>query len=201
MRLAYSLFAILSLAIAALSMRLVVLPLHVQGDFLLHYLPNAKLGLYMHLIGAPAALALMPFQFSNRLRARRPRLHRVTGYGYVISILIGALGAFLMFPHFEGSMWALIGFCVLNVAWVYSTVRALNHARARQFAEHRIWMMRSAAFTSAAITLRLIMPFLMLAGWPILDTYEVTGWASWILNLAIVEFWLLRRSRNQTLTA
>jgi hypothetical protein len=51
-------------------------------------------------------------------------------------------------------------------------------------------MIRSYALTSAAITLRLITAIGGSVGITFYDAYVFAAWASWIINLALVEAWL-----------
>lgn len=161
---------------------------------LAHYLASDRLPLYAHIVFAPLALLLVPFQFWRGLRDRHRHIHRAIGYTYATSIIVAAIGSLLILPHFMGSAWAMSGFAVLAVLWVSTTTRAVLLARARRFDEHRAWMMRSAALTFAAVVLRLMMLPLMATGMPMLQTYDITAWASWLLPLLVAE-WHLRRRR------
>lgn len=162
---------------------------------LTHYVANDTVPLYAHIVFAPLALLLAPFQFWKGLRDRHRRIHRVMGYAYAGSIAIAAIGSLLMLQRFMGSAWAASGFALLAALWLASTARAVFLARARRIAEHRAWMMRSAALTFAAVVLRLMMLPLMATGMPMLQTYDITAWASWLLPLLVVE-WHLRRRRS-----
>ena len=51
-------------------------------------------------------------------------------------------------------------------------------------------MVRSYALTSAAITLRIITAVGGAVGVTFYDAYVFAAWASWIINLAVVETWL-----------
>ncbi|MBE0580379.1 DUF2306 domain-containing protein [Devosia sp.] len=190
------LFWFLSIVIAALAFVVVTLATAIGFDqaapHLVHYLDSEKLPLYAHIVFAPLALLLAPFQFWAGLRNGHRRIHRAIGYAYAVSIAIAAIGSLLMLPRFQGSTWATTGFALLAVIWVATTARAFLLARARRIAAHRAWMMRSAALTFAAVVLRLMMLPLMATGMPMLKTYDITAWASWLLPLLVVE-WLLRR--------
>lgn len=190
------LFWFLSIVIAALAFVVVTLATTIGFDqaapHLVHYLDSEKLPLYAHIVFAPLALLLAPFQFWAGLRNGHRRIHRAIGYAYAVAIAIAAIGSLLMLPRFQGSTWATTGFALLAVIWVATTARAVLLARARRIAEHRAWMMRSAALTFAAVVLRLMMLPLMATGMPMLETYDITAWASWLLPLLVVE-WLLRR--------
>ena len=54
-----------------------------------HFAPG-MLFLIPHAMFAGVALIMGAFQFSNRLRSRYLRVHRVMGYIYVVSVMVGA---------------------------------------------------------------------------------------------------------------
>jgi uncharacterized membrane protein len=60
-----------------------------------HFAP-AKWYLAVHALFGAIAMAVAAFQFSNRLRARYLRMHRVLGYVYVTSVFISAPFAVLV---------------------------------------------------------------------------------------------------------
>lgn len=185
-----------SILIAVISLRFLFAPMQVVMAHMVHYLPEVPLALYAHIIGGPLALVLAPFQLWRGLRAARPRLHRAMGYAYVASVLLAGAGALLMLPHFLGSPFAATGFAALAVLWIGFTLRGVALARAGARAAHRRFMLRSVALTLAAVTLRLIMAPLMEQGWTVVETYEVTAWAAWLPNLALMEIYVRRKSKR-----
>lgn len=188
----YGTVTVLCTAVALVSARAYLLPLDLVMPHMLGYVASAPLALWGHLIFGPLAILLVPVQLSARLRARWPRAHRVSGYVSAAAILIGGLASLGLAARFQGSDWARVGFAVLGLLWIGFTATGIRWAIKGDYARHRVWMLRSVALTMAAVTLRLIMPFLILSGWTILETYNVTAWASWIINLALVEYWLRR---------
>ena len=185
-------FATLCLLIAALSLRGLVAPLALVMPGMAHFIQEAPIALWGHIVFAPVALALAPFQINQRLRARRPGLHRAMGYGYATAVLIAAISSLLFVSGSYASAFAKAGFAVLALLWTAFTATGIALARRRNFTAHRRWMLRSVALTSAAVTLRLIMAPLLVMGWTVPQTYEVTAWGSWLLNLALLEVWLRR---------
>ncbi len=190
------LFWLLCLSVAAVSLRFLMAPLAVVMDHMAHYLPTAPVALYAHLIGAPLALALAPFQLWQGLRRKRPRLHRALGYAYVSAVVLAGVGALAMLPQFQGTVFAAAGFAVLGVLWIGITLRGVMLARGGQMAAHRRMMLRSVALSFAAVTLRLIMAPLMADGWTGLETYQITAWGAWVPNLIAVEIYLRYGSKK-----
>jgi len=98
--------------------------------------------------GMTAALALLlgPMQFSDRLRARYTKLHRVVGRFYVFGALIGGpLGAIMQ--AVEGpDRWVVLS--VVDAAMLVATTSiALTFILKGNITQHRNWMTRSYAVT------------------------------------------------------
>jgi hypothetical protein len=193
-RLWFATLTFLCLAVALISTRAYLLPLAEVMPNMVGYLTSAPWALWGHLVFGPLAMLLVPVQLSSRIRAKWPRVHRISGYVSAVSILLGGLASLGLAASFEGSEWARIGFILLAVLWIGFTATGIRFAIRGDYARHRIWMLRGIAMTLAAVTLRLIMPVLILSGWSVLETYDVTAWASWVINLVLVEIWLRRGS-------
>ncbi|WP_284162697.1 DUF2306 domain-containing protein [Frigidibacter sp. SD6-1] len=189
-------YRVLSLLVALLTLRVLAEPMALSMPDLAYYLPGRALPALSHLIFGPLALALSPFQTSGRLRSRWPGWHRRLGYLYAFSVLIGGCASLAMLPWFRGSLWAATGFALLGAGWIGATGRAIWLIRGGDLAGHRRWMLRSVALTFSSVTLRLIMAPLMAAGWTSTETYDVTAWASWLVNLTLLELFILRGWRT-----
>lgn len=194
---ALGLLAAVSVLVALMSLRVLVLPFDVAMPNMAHFALEKPLRLWGHLLGAPLALALAPLQLWTGLRRRWPGLHRWSGRLYGVAVLVGGLSAIGLAPTTQGSDFVRAGFVVLGVIWIISTGLGIWHARRGDLARHRWWMQRSLALTFAAITLRIIMAPLMASGWTVAETYEITAWGSWLLNLALLELWQRRRVRTK----
>jgi hypothetical protein len=190
-----SLVALLSILVALASWRFIVLGVEVSMAFMLYHAEQRPLFFFAHVGFAPLALLLMPFQFWAGLRIRRPHLHRWTGRVYVLAIMISGIGGLFMALNTDAGRMAGLGFGLLAVAWLGTTARGIWLARARRISEHRVWMIRSAALTFAAVTLRLYIPISQMIGWPFEISYAVIAWACWVPNLLLAEVWLRRRAR------
>lgn len=182
-------FWLSALSVALVSWRVLVAPVDLVMPAMAHYLADFPLSLAAHILFGPLALLLAPFQLWQGLRQRQPGLHRWLGRLYGLSILGGGLASLTLLPGFEGSLFAALGFGTLAVLWIGITLWGIGRARAGDIAAHRRWMQRSVALTFAAVTLRLIMAPLMAAGWSLTETYDITAWGSWLINLAVLEIW------------
>ena len=189
----YWTFAILSFLIALSSLRGVIAPLDMVMPNMAHFLDSAPWRLWGHILGGPLALGLAPLQLSAGVRRRWPRLHRWSGRLYGATVLVAGVAGMTLAPTSEASNFARVGFGVLGALWLVTTFKGIWLAMRGDLAGHRWWMERSIALTFAAVTLRLIMAPLMASGWSVAQTYDVTAWGSWILNLALLELWQRKR--------
>lgn len=143
---------------------------------------------YAHVFASVAALGLGPFQFLGRLRAARPRLHRVLGRLYLgVGVGVGGLAGLFMALHAFGGPVARAGFACLALAWLYTGWRAYRAIRARDVTAHRRWMVRNFALSFAAVTLRLWLPASFVAGIPFELAYPAIAWLCWVPNLLVAE--------------
>ncbi len=188
----YWTIAILSLVIALVSYRFLVFGVELSMPAMAHHPESRALALYAHIGFAPVALAVMPFQFNARLRAGRPRLHRWLGRVYALAILISGVAGISLAINSAAGPVAGMGFGLLAVLWLATTARAVWLAMQRRIAEHQVWMIRSAALTFAAVTLRLYLP-LLAVGFGFETGYLLVAWLCWVPNLIVVEWWLARR--------
>lgn len=117
--------------------------------------------LVVHTTLGALALILAMFQFSARIRQRRPAVHRWTGRAYLtlmtISMLTALIFLYLTPPaeHFIGPAFEtqLRGLAVGTLASAWYAVYAI---RKRDMVTHRAWMTYSIAFMLTAPLLRFI---------------------------------------------
>lgn len=151
----------------------------------------------LHVLPGGLALIVGAFQFSRRVRARYPALHRYSGRIYIAAVLAGAAGGFLIAFRAHGGAITGFGFGMLAVIWAYSVWQAYGYARARDFLNHQRWMIRNYALTFAAVTLRIELAILEHGlGFGFDDAYAIVAWLSWILNLVIAEWVFVERLRR-----
>ena len=151
-----------------------------------------------HLAGGLTAMALGPWQFSTRLRARAVNLHRWMGRAYVVAVLAGGMGGLVLARSSQEGLVTHVGFGLLALLWLNATVQAYRSIRASDVTSHRRWMIRSFALTLAAVTLRIELPLQLAAGIPFHDAYQVVSWLCWVPNLVVAEWIVLRSERGRT---
>jgi uncharacterized membrane protein len=154
--------------------------------------------LVVHAGFASAALILGAFQLFPRFRARWPAWHRRAGTVYVAASLIAAVAGLVLAAGTSSGPIAMAGFGLLAVLWIGFTANAWRLARAREFARHRRWMIRSYALTFAAVTLRLYLPVALMAGFDALASYRAISFLCWVPNLIVAELWLRRDGAFRT---
>ena len=170
-----------------------------------HYYPM----LVVHIGFGSVALLTSVLQVWPWLRRHHPRVHRWSGRAYLFAgVLPGAVAVLTVAPFGSMGLGQQTGKTVLGVLWLVTGVAGFRAARQRRFADHRRWMLRSVALTWSIVANR---------GWLVLclgvfapgalgvgsdvDPAALTvavgaaTWASWVVNLAAVEWWLRRRPR------
>lgn len=140
-----------------------------------------------HMLVAPLALLLGALQFVPRLRASHPKFHRYVGRIYVACCVIAGLGALAIVPHASGGPIAGLGFGILAVLWIGTTVGGMWAAMQRRFELHRLLMRLSYAMTFGGVTLRLQIPIGFMLGYASYAAMSVwLAYTSWIPNVVAV---------------
>jgi hypothetical protein len=129
-----------------------------------HY-QSFKWWLLPHGVFGAIVLLFAPFQFSDRLRQRFTRAHRVMGRFYVVGALVLApLGAYIQ--YFQERMGAPRSFTILGIVdaalLIGTTALAFLFAYKRKIALHRQWATRSYAVALVFIGGRFV---LGITGW------------------------------------
>jgi uncharacterized membrane protein len=124
-----------------------------------HYQPF-KWYLLPHGLAGACALLLGPMQFSDRLRRRFAKLHRVVGRFYVAGVFVaGPLGFYIQF--FEERMGGPRSFSLAAAAdavlWMLTTGIAFAFILKGRVQQHRQWMTRSFAVALVFLEVRVIL--------------------------------------------
>lgn len=205
-RFGLAVMALLSAAVALYSLRFygVLVGTWLAVDPKIHaVIADVPIQALTHMLIAPAALLLGPFQFLPGLRARHPQVHRWSGRVYVAACVVAGLGALATTPFASGGPVAGLGFGILAVLWVAATLGAWRAAVHRQFARHRLMMRFSYAMTFAAVTLRLQIPLGLALGYPDYSAMSVwLAYTCWIPNIIIVALYsLMGAARRRAVSA
>ena len=125
-----------------------------------HFAP-ATWYLPVHAFFGVSALTVAAFQFSNGLRARYLRMHRMLGYVYVGSVFVSAPFAIVVALKIPKSFSLIAANCMQSFGWVVTTAIALYCIRTGNIIQHRRWMIRSYPFAmvfTAARTIHVLVP-------------------------------------------
>lgn len=137
-------------------------------------------------------------QFARWILKRHPKVHRLMGKAYVLSVcLVTGPASLIMAFYANGGITSRIAFCLLALLWIFTTSMGWRMAMKRNWAVHREWMVRSYALTLSAITLRIWKYCIVMAfAPPPMDVYRIVAWLGFIPNLLFAE-WLIRRMRRK----
>src|SRR5579864_6978499 len=174
----YLLFSALALMLAYVIPHDESFLVHSKDPVWQHYEPF-KWWLLPHGIAGACALLLGPMQFSDRLRRRFRKLHRVAGRIYVAGVFVAApLGFYIQ--YFQERVGISRSFSIAAAAdavlWMTTTGIAMIFILKGKVQEHRQWMTRSFAVALVFLEGRVIGG---VTGWENLDVHasETIVWA------------------------
>jgi hypothetical protein len=170
----FSLIAAASVYVMYHNERFVVQSTHPAWQ---HYAPF-KWWLLPHAVFGTIVLLFAPFQFSDRLRQRFTRAHRVMGRMYVLGAFgLAPLGVYIQ--YYQERMGAPRSFTVLALVdaamLMGATALALLFAIRRKIALHRQWAIRSYAIALVFIGGRFVL--------------GITGWEALGIEIAQAAIW------------
>lgn len=163
-----------------------------------------RLPLFIHGLAMLVFLVGGAIQFSSKIRAKRPNLHRKLGRIAGTGAIIGGLsGVWMTLLHLEISTPLLLaGRLLFGSAMAIFMVLAIRAAMQRRFTDHRAWVIRSYAIAFNAATFPLFyLPVFLILGEPtpiIDDALQVAGW---MINLAIAEKFFINRPTRKGVLA
>jgi len=158
--------------------------------------------LWVHIVCGSVALLTACLQIWPWLRRRHPRVHRWSGRVYLLGgVLPGGVAVLGVAPVSSTGFVSSVGNTALGVLWLVTGVAGWRAARARRFADHRMWMIRSVALTFSIILNRFwIVVYVVLLS--VVDPTDpeliphaaaASVWTSWVVNLLVAEWWFGRR--------
>lgn len=189
----YVFYSLMCFGVAGYAFYFLYQQINPHNDFALKF-SSAGMEVPAHFFGGGLALLLVPFQLSKKLRKFSIRIHKTIGCLYTVAVLFGSISGFILSFNATGGWVTEWGFRIMAILWFVTTFIAIKHAVCGNIAAHKIWIYRSIAFTSTAITLRIFLGvglgYLQL---PFLTVYVPTAWLCWLVNVAIVEIIIYQR--------
>ena len=161
----------------------------------IYHLRYWRVSFYTHVFTSSLVLIAGFTQFSSWLLHRRPAVHRIMGWTYlVVVIIISGPAAFVMALYANGGWAARISFTLLATLWLTFTFLAGYFVIRKKFALHGANMFLSYSLTLSAITFRGYTWLAHVINLPVnaRNFYALDAWVSWVPNL-VVALILIRR--------
>ena len=149
----------------------------------------------LHIIPGLLFVLLGPLQFVQRLRNRKPRLHRWMGRVVLISGAIIGGTALVMSPQMAiGGANETAATMLFGTVFLFALVRAFVAIRRGMVAVHREWMIRAFAIGMAVTTTRPIVGAFFatrrLTHLTPHDFFGIAFWLSFTIHLIAAEAWI-----------
>jgi len=157
-----------------------------------------KWWLLPHGIAGACALLLGPVQFSDRLRLRFTRLHRIVGRIYVAGVFIAApLGAYIQYINERAGAPRSFSFAAGTqmALWMLTTGIAMVFILRGRVPQHRQWMTRSFAVALVFLEVRVIGG---ITGWNDLAAIETIVWTCVAFSLFLADVVLQLQGDRRT---
>ena len=151
----------------------------------------------VHLLFGLIVYVFAPFQFMTSIRKRFIGFHRWSGRAWMIS---GAVAGFT--GAFFGVVWPFTGHqgfgllqtvinAIIGPYTLFCLYKAYSNIRARNFGEHREWMIRTFALMLGVATQRVLMIILtVLTGIGREPMFAPAMIAGMIINIVVAEYWI-----------
>lgn len=160
-----------------------------------YHIDSWRWAFYIHVYSSIFVIVSGLFQFSKYLINKKPKIHRFSGYIYIIFLLlISGPGGLIMSFYANGGILAQTSFVILSSLWISFTLYAFILVKKQKYIQHGKWLLRSYALTISAVTLRfylLLFDYFRINIGPV-ESYIIVAYASWIPNLIVAEI-LIRR--------
>jgi len=155
----------------------------------------------LHILTGGGFLALASLQLTRRLRARSPRIHRISGRVAIVLAFASALTG--LFFGLKQPLGGAAEQLIVGAAGLFMLVAvcfAFRHIRSGDVAQHREWMLRAigAALGIAAIRIVGIPLDLTLAprGVDPRVIFVLALWLGWGVTVAMTEWWIRATRRR-----
>lgn len=199
---------LLKLAIAALVLKTTAsvvlgyvdyLPPNFDAHFLLgreaYFWGAYGIAFYVHLVAGPLSLVLALLLVSTTLRSSFRAWHRWIGRVQVANILLllTPSGLWMSWYAATGTI-AAVGLALLAMATAVCAGMGWRSAVRRQMASHQQWMQRTFLLLLSAVVIRVLGGLATFFELDAVWIYPASVWISWLLPLAMYEFWAQYRA-------
>jgi len=149
-----------------------------------------------HVMAGAAFFVFVPIQFSRRIRARHPGVHRWNGRAMLTLSTAATFGAiYLGLAQPYGGAVESAGAVVFACWLLMCAARGYFAIRRRQVARHREWMIRMFAVAIGISVIRALgMVNLLVFGTEIMNPagFALSLWLGFVLSCAVGELWIIR---------
>jgi uncharacterized membrane protein len=147
-----------------------------------------SIAFYVHISFGGISLLSGFSQFSEKLRINKIKIHKLLGKIYMLSVFLSGTSGIFIAINATGGTISEMGFGLLAVLWLFTTVIALKSIKEKKIKAHQEWMIRSYALTFAAVTLRLWLPVVpAVLNLDFVSAYVIISWLCWVPNIIIAE--------------
>ena len=108
---------VMCIGVAGYSMSYLLVDPNIHNPFVLRF-AEAGFAVSFHFFFGAAALLLVPFQASARLRNRWTTAHRALGGAYIGCVLLSGLSGLIIAQGTHTGMGPRLGFSILSVLWL-----------------------------------------------------------------------------------
>jgi uncharacterized membrane protein len=143
---------------------------------------------YIHVVLGGIALLIGWVGFSDVIRKKHLKWHRILGKVYIICFSITAFTSILVSYHAYGGIISQLGFMTVGIIALFTTIKGYKAIRQKDIAKHQMWMRYSYACCLASVSLRIWMPMSSLFITNNLLAYQIVSWFAWVPNLGIAYF-------------
>lgn len=147
-----------------------------------------------HVLLGLLAITAGPLQFVKSIRRKYKGLHKKLGYAYVACIVGSAPSGLVIAQFAMGGLISTIGFSLLSILWLFTTLKAVVSIQGGNLKQHRKWMLLSYSLTFSAITQRTLLLVPLLTEVSFIPIYQLSAWLPWMLNLYIAHLIYWRAS-------
>ncbi len=144
--------------------------------------------IWPHVLGGIIAMALGPFQFIKKIRIEYLRFHRISGYLYLIGLLISAVTLIPLITTSSSNLEIDIGLGLGGFFWFVTAVYGFIAIKNGKVEQHREWMFRSYMITLAFVVFRIVVD--AFSYYQVTNEAEIitiAAWTSWTLPCCITE--------------
>ena len=153
---------------------------------------------FLHLVPGLLFFVLLGLQLTPSIRQTKPKLHRWIGRVLVIlsvAFALSGLALGLLIPF--GGYVEMFNSSLLAAAFLYCLYKGVFFARQKQFALHRIWMLRMVALAFTPITMRVLMtPLGFMENIHMPSVFGMLILTAGLINILVLEFLVLKNKKE-----